>query len=204
MAVSAGWCFVWDSFPLSSSVRLCARSSNGISREHFSYLHLLFTCLFLSFTCFLLAFYLLLLAFFGKLLSTAVPLQRRQRKRKQNTSAAETSVLTKPKKQQAMKIKAIIDYVNERKSGVSPVSGHSWVAQDIIIRLIDTGNPDHVERLSVTMTGDSIAQFDSSRLGVGSQFVGELHFYTSKTRNGYVNTRIYLSAIQSQFNFNQN
>ena len=103
-----------------------------------------------------------------------------------------------------MKIKAIIDYVNERKSGVSPVSGHSWVAQDIIIRLIDTGNPDHVERLSVTMTGDSIAQFDSSRLGVGSQFVGELHFYTSKTRNGYVNTRIYLSAIQAQFNFNQN
>ena len=36
-----------------------------------------------------------------------------------------------------MKIKAIIDYVNERKSGISPVSGHSWVAQDIIIRLID-------------------------------------------------------------------
>ena len=124
------------------------------------------------------------------------------KKKKTNTSAAETSVLTKPKKQQAMKIKAIIDYVNERKSGVSPVSGHSWVAQDIIIRLIDTGDPDHVERLSVTMTGDSIAQFDSSRLGVGSQFVGELHFYTSKTRNGYVNTRIYLSAIQSQFNFN--
>lgn len=101
-----------------------------------------------------------------------------------------------------MKIKTIIDYVNERKSGISPVSGHSWVAQDIIIRLIDTGNPDYVERLSVTMTGDSIAQFDSSRLGVGSQFVGELHFYTSKTRNGYVNTRIYLSTIQSQFNFN--
>ena len=68
-----------------------------------------------------------------------------------------------------MKIKAIIDYVNERKSGVSPVSGHSWVAQDIIIRLIDTGNPDYVERLSVTMTGDSIAQFDSSRLGVGTR-----------------------------------
>ena len=127
-----------------------------------------------------------------------------KKKKTKHVSRGDVSINQTQKKQQAMKIKAIIDYVNERKSGISPVSGHSWVAQDIIIRLIDTGDPDHVERLSVTMTGDSIAQFDSSRLGVGSQFVGELHFYTSKTRNGYVNTRIYLSAIQPQFNFNQN
>ena len=94
-----------------------------------------------------------------------------------------------------MKVKGTIKVVNERRNGVSEMTGAQWCVQDVVLEMENTVSPSLPERLVATMSGLTISEFDHLRLGVGSVINAELHFNTVRTRSGFVTTRISLTSI---------